>query len=272
MKIHKTDIAAMIVGVVVGLLWLSFACGQEIRIIGPAQVEPGEYNRYNVVGIGEDQLAAAALTYEPTKNVVILPAKTWGGEPFLFFMAKNPGEYNISIALNTWRQTLKQAISEASESNVGEAIVLDLRLIDSEADADYPSGSGGITIQVGEPDPDDDDDDSDDDDDDDPPPPDTKWSIVFFWETGDQSLSLDQLEILASSQFQDELRKQGHEVRAFDPDAAASFPAKYKGYWDTVKDKPMPQVAVAPKGGGKVWAFALPKTTEEFLTRLGQGR
>lgn len=272
-KPHEDKLPLFFYGLAIlcAILALVTDASGQVKIVGPDKIEIGEYHRYDVVGLTEDQLSAAKLEYSPTKNVVLLPAKTWGGEPFLFFMAKSPGDYTITISLNIWRQTLKRTIVEMQQARVAEHYILDMKVIEDEMKDEYPSGMGTIVINVGGEEPK-------------PPPgpkpkpepepkpnPDQKWSVVVFWETGANNISLEQLEIIASRKFREQFEELGHQLRIFDPDAAEGFPTKYKGFWDAIDKNNLPQVSVAPIEGGKVWTFALPESRATFLKRIEGG-
>jgi len=88
------------------LVWLAplLLCARvgwaEIEIVGPQQpLEPGEYAQVLVRGIDEDHLPQAKVIYYPREKVICVPARTWGGSPFIWFGAKLPGRYLLAVVI-----------------------------------------------------------------------------------------------------------------------------------------------------------------------------
>jgi len=50
-----------------------------------------------VRGLPAEQLPAARVIYFPRNRVVIVPAQTWGGDPFIWFRAKDTGSYLVAV-------------------------------------------------------------------------------------------------------------------------------------------------------------------------------
>lgn len=111
----------------------------------------------------------------------------------------------------------------------------------------------------------------------DPPrPPDPKpvpgeKQVALIAESG----SLDRLPpaqraLLASLSLRQELSSRGHRLLGvLDPDQAAHAPAAYAPWFQAAQGKPLPAVAVAPKGGGTIEVFPLPADADGLWTLLG---
>lgn len=266
-KLSKWDKIAILIGILIGcLVTISSAFGQDITISGPDKIETGQYYRYDVAGLPKDKLASAKLEYTPTDGVVIFPVQSWGGDPFLFVTASKKCQLTITISLNSWRFSLQKAIEDAAQAKVDDALVLDLRLIDDEANAQYPFAKGSMSIQVGDGDPPP------------PPPPDPTegpWKIVIFYDSDQiDDYTQDQRELIRSRTEQDEIIAAGHQIiRIIDKQSLdGGVPESLKPYVESVLNDPLPRIAITPiTGNGPVTDFPLPEDLPKLMELLKKG-
>jgi hypothetical protein len=136
---------------------------------------------------------------------------------------------------------------------------------------------------VGEVKPDPNPDDDDGDDDVEPQPnPNAKWQVMFFSDKQKTAgMTNDQLEMVSSLVFRKELVSKGHTfVGSLDDDSrlssvqaqcpngvCASTPTD--AWYAAIQGKTLPVVAFAPKEGGDIQVFSLPKTVDAFWKLLG---
>jgi len=72
----------------------------EVSIDGPdGPVQPGRYVQLDVRGIPDEALPKTKLIHFPRDDVQVIPAKTWGGDPFILFLADQPGNYLLAVAV-----------------------------------------------------------------------------------------------------------------------------------------------------------------------------
>ena len=134
------------------LLWLAaaIAAGQEIGLDGPAEpIQPREYCQILVRGLADSDLAAASIDWTPRDGTQLMPARLWGGQPFLLFSGKQPGRYRITVALNAWRGNIDAAVDAARRAGTidGESIARMLAL-QRDLAARYPLRTGSCDVEV----------------------------------------------------------------------------------------------------------------------------
>lgn len=95
----------------------------------------------------------------------------------------------------------------------------------------------------------------------DPGPLPSKWQVAFVLESDDlDNLTTDQQKLLASILIRDELAGRGHRLLGvLDPDSASTASDAMKPWFESVKGKQLPVVAIAPLDGGTIYTFPLPK-------------
>jgi len=71
----------------------------EITIEAPDDpVAVGDPVQLYVDGLTDADLPKAVVDHHPQEKTIVIPAKTWGGRPFLWFQAKEPGVYALWVA------------------------------------------------------------------------------------------------------------------------------------------------------------------------------
>jgi hypothetical protein len=80
--------------------FLLLAAADPIVLDGPdGPVAVGQSVQVFVSGIGEEALPTAYAGHWPRKQTTFVPARTWGGKPFIWFAAARSGEYLISVCV-----------------------------------------------------------------------------------------------------------------------------------------------------------------------------
>ncbi len=80
----------------------AIAAGAELAIEGPNEVAAGSRPvRLNVQGATVPELIAggAKVVLYPRESAEVWDSATWGGEPYLLFVAEKPGKYLVAIAM-----------------------------------------------------------------------------------------------------------------------------------------------------------------------------
>lgn len=132
------------------VLFLASCClGQDIAISVPADpIPPGEYAQLNVSGLSDAELPATVVTWEPRAGVILIPARTWGGAPFLLFAAKQAGEYTVSITVNSWVSDLSAAVTAAKAAKIDNEVLAQLESVREKCGGLYPYRSGKAVVKV----------------------------------------------------------------------------------------------------------------------------
>jgi len=82
-----------------GAPWATRPNDSAIKIEGPETIEAGEYAQLFVRGVPASSLPTARVIHFPRERTVLMPAQTWGGDPFVLFKAKTPGKYLVAVVL-----------------------------------------------------------------------------------------------------------------------------------------------------------------------------
>jgi len=131
------------------LLAAAPAAAADIHLAGPGgPIEVREYTQIMVTGLAIEDLPAAVVTATPAEGVLLLPARLWGGAPFILFSARRPGRYEVRVTLHGWRRRLDEAITEATTAQVASADLAELVAVAERLAAAYPQGAGAITLDV----------------------------------------------------------------------------------------------------------------------------
>lgn len=103
--------------------WTAIAAAQQdIRLDGPTSpLQPREYSQILVTGLSDTDLTSAAIDWTPREGTTLIPARLWGGQPFLLFTARQPGRYTISVSTNAWRANLDAAVDAARRAGTIDA-------------------------------------------------------------------------------------------------------------------------------------------------------
>lgn len=97
----------------------------------------------------------------------------------------------------------------------------------------------------------------------DPPQPGGKKQVMLWYSEGLlDNLTQAQRDVLTSLVFRDWLKSEGHVLQeVLDPTrlSAGSVPEKYRAWVTSVSGKELPAISLAPKDGGAIVTFLLPK-------------
>jgi hypothetical protein len=74
---------------------------EALEIVGPTKIEVREFATLTVKGATAAELPQSRLIYWPRKGCQVIPAVTWGGEPFILFTARQPGEYLLAVVIHS---------------------------------------------------------------------------------------------------------------------------------------------------------------------------
>jgi hypothetical protein len=74
----------------------------EIKIDAPTDyITPGKTVQIRISGLKEGDIAKSDITLWPEVGTTLIPARTWGGEPFILFSADRAGDYLLKIVVPT---------------------------------------------------------------------------------------------------------------------------------------------------------------------------
>jgi len=226
-----------------------------IKLIGPAALEVRETATYQVQGLSEDQLRQASVSASPAEGVTLIPARSWGGEPFLIFASRNEGEHIVTVALNEWRTAIDKAAEVAASSPMSDELKAEFADLAARIEAAYPSFHGSLAIQVGEGDP--------------PPPvPVENWHALIIEETGQRQPPWG--DVFLTLRTDDDL---GAELYIVDKDgqtAGGNRIENVEKYLEAV-DGELPYLFVIeeiPDGGKVRWKGTCPQSADDIKAVL----
>jgi hypothetical protein len=202
------------------LVWMclaAIAAGADLALIPPSgPIEPREYAQISVYGVADRDLAGARVEWSPRDGTTLIPARLWGGQPFLWFSARQPGKYSVTITIHGWRQTLDQAAAEMGAAGVDDAAAGRLRDLAQDMATRYPTARATCVLEVaGGPPPEP------------PPAPDpappatTARSLVILRESGSTTSGQASLyrQLRTDSTWLTTLETGGHRLEILDPDS-----------------------------------------------------
>jgi hypothetical protein len=130
--------------------WSATAAAQNIQLDGPTSpVQPREYCQILVGGLSDADLPTASIDWSPRDGTTLMPARLWGGQPFLFFSGKTPGRYTITVSVNAWRGNLDAAVDAARRAGTIDAESLTrLVTLQSDLSSRYPLRSGSCDVEI----------------------------------------------------------------------------------------------------------------------------
>lgn len=134
------------------LLWASaaIAAGEEIRLDAPASpVQPREYVQILVQGLPDAEMPAASIEWTPRDDTTLIPARLWGGQPFLLFAGRRPGTYTIVVTTHGWRTNLDAAVDAARRAAlIDQDLFQRLESLAADMRSRYPVRTGTCTVIV----------------------------------------------------------------------------------------------------------------------------
>jgi hypothetical protein len=110
-----------------------------------------------------------------------------------------------------------------------------------------------------------------------PPPPTTKWQVAFFYDNdGLDDMTAEQLSMVSGRLFRRTLEEAGNqfigslERDSFKPSGKTT--SSLAPWFDAIKGATMPQLAIAPVGGGTIQTFPLPADEDALYAILGRAK
>jgi hypothetical protein len=230
------------------ILWCllaATAAGQEIRLDGPTSpLAPREYAQILVHDLSESDLVAASIEWTPRDETTLIPARLWGGQPFLLFSARKPGEYTIVVTINAWRNNLDAAVDATRRAAIIDpALYQRLESVAADLRQRYPVRTGTCTVEIAGtipeppappiPPPD--------------PPPKVADQVTIVVESQD-TLDATQLEIVHGEAVRSAATAAGLEFRCVDTDATGPDVAEVQHALDAARGQSVPRLVFAAAG------------------------
>lgn len=242
------------------LVWAAIAGGQEIVLDGPAlPVQPREYCQIMVGGLSDADLPAASIEWTPRDGTTLMPARLWGGQPFLLFAARTPGRYTIVVTQNAWRANLDAAVDAARRAPVLDAeLFRQLQSLQTELRNRYPVRSSSCTVTVAGDVPT-------------PPPPDIpvtgKADQVTIVTESQDTLSAEQLEVVNGEAVRSAAAAAGLDFQCVDRHITGPDVQRVGHVLAACQGQPVPRL-VFSAAGKVIHNVPLPATVAEAATLI----
>ena len=244
------------------VLWCllaGFAGGQEIRLEGPeSAIQPREYCQILVHGLADTDLAAAGIEWTPRAETTLIPARLWGGQPFLLFAARQPGTYTIHVTMHAWRNNLDAAVDAVRRAAlIDQDLFQRLESLAADLRSRYPVRSGQVTVLVaGElpPEPQ-------------PPGPVTAADQVTIVTESTETLSVVQQEIIHGEAVRSAATAAGLEFHAVDRDIDGPDAGRVQHALAACAGQPVPRL-VFSAAGQVIEHVPLPASVAETVTLI----
>jgi hypothetical protein len=127
----------------------------EIVIDGPSQpVAVADLVTLSVVGIADADLPRATVSIQPTAGATLRAIRSWSNTPELVFVARSPGSYRITVALNGWREPISEALQQARVATIAARAQVDpvyqreIETLQSRLITSYPVSSASCVVEV----------------------------------------------------------------------------------------------------------------------------
>jgi hypothetical protein len=131
------------------LLVTAVAWGQGVVLVGPtAPIDPKDFAQIMVSGLTDQDLPAARVEWAPAAGVTLIPAKTWGGQPFLWFSSRVPGKFTVTVTVNGWRKSFDSALVDAKAARIDPDLLAKFTTLSEEVVRQYPVSSGSCVVEV----------------------------------------------------------------------------------------------------------------------------
>lgn len=261
MKNFLAPLAALILGAI-----CCACCAVEI-VVPSGDIQPRELVVLEVRGLTDEQLAMSVVDWSPKDGVQVIPARSWSGSPQVFFSAKQPGKYSLSVKTGV---SLSNAIVTAESAKIDAGMVAELKAIVGRIEAAYPPDSTSVTITVaGAPE---------------PPKPDPtptpvvrgKRKVVILHEQTDDSFAFAALKAgLQSGKNSKWIKENGHQVWILDKDTRDETGklAKNVQDWLSVVGGAVPSIVIVDESNKVIDSGNLDdKTTpENVVERIKRG-
>lgn len=222
------------------VLTAAITAGQDIQLHGPAvPVEPREYVQIMVQDLTDADITAASIDWTPRAETTLIPARLWGGQPFLLFSARRPGRYEIVVTVHAWRNDLDAAVDATRRAAViDQALFQRLESLAADLRTRYPVRTGRCTVEVAgvvptppdppaPPGPD--------------PPPQSADQVTIVTES-QEPLSAEQLEIVHGENVRSAATAAGLEFHVLDVNASGPDLERVKHALDACRGQSLPRI------------------------------
>jgi hypothetical protein len=249
------------------LLWPAIAGGQDIVLDGPdSPVQPREYAQILVSGLSDAELPSATIAWAPRDNTTLLPARLWGGQPFLLFSGKTPGRYTITVTTHAWRANYDAVVDAARRSGaVDQDTFQRLASLQTDLRFRYPLRTASCDVEVAgvppidppdppkPPDP--------------PPPAIAVQAALILWDSDSPNEELGrQLTLLRNAWQTRNLEILDRRTE----DETETVAAKVTRALEYLGPKRLPRLIAIGSSGGCVADVSLPATAEAIQAQLRQ--
>jgi hypothetical protein len=133
--------------------WSASATSLGIIVNGPTEpINRNTQVTLSVEGLSDDDLKNASVVCEPSKGVVMIPAKVWGGPPIIIFSSGNPGAHTVTVGVNakhaSWRKHLADSFLEATAAGVESELLKEFDTFQLKTATAYPAKLGTCIVEV----------------------------------------------------------------------------------------------------------------------------
>jgi hypothetical protein len=240
------------------------AFAQDIVLDGPdSPVQPREYAQILVSGLSDAELPSATIAWAPRDNTTLLPARLWGGQPFLLFSGKTPGRYTITVTTHAWRANFDAVVDAARRSGaVDQDTFQRLASLQTDLRFRYPLRTASCDVEVAGVPP------IDPPDPPDPPPPVTAvQAALILWDSDSPNEELGrQLTLLRNAWQTRNLEILDRRTE----DETETMAAQVTRALEYLGPKPLPRLIAIGASGGCVADVSLPATAEAIQAQLRQ--
>jgi hypothetical protein len=246
------------------LAWLvpAIAGGQEVVLSGPSSpLQPREYAQILVYGLADSDLPTASIEWSPRDGTTLMPARLWGGQPFLLFAARTPGTYTITVTQNGWRANLDAAVDAMRRAATVDADLFSrLANVHTELRNRYPVRTGSCLVTVAgdvptPPTP--------------PPDPSVKADQVTIVTESQEALPAEQLEAINGEAVRSAATAAGLDFQCVDKDITGPDVQRVGHVLAACQGQPVPRIVFS--SAGKVIEGAnvpLPATVAATVTLI----
>jgi len=199
----------------------------------------------------------AGIEWTPREDTTLIPARLWGGQPFLLFAARQPGTYTIHVTLHAWRNNLDAAVDAVRRAAlIDQDLFQRLESLASDLRSRYPVRSGSITVTVAgqlPPDPPQ------------PPGPVTTADQVTIVTESTDTLSVAQQEIIHGEAVRSAAAAAGLEFHAVDRDISGPDAGRVQHALEACAGQSVPRL-VFSAAGQVIDTLPLPASVAETVT------
>lgn len=232
----------------------------------PENISIGQPVTLLISGVASNQWPTAKIQVEP-EGLQVFEGFTRELKPVLICTPSKEGRFVLTVTVPPTDEVTQEAIAKYRKA-IGSALELfdanKLSVAQLKTNLDSltfqaPSESSTVLFVVGPRPP--------------PDPPVSLWQIAFFV-PGEHldNLTLSQTALVSGRKFRDELTQAGHVfLGSFDPHATISNQSQgLSMFFDRAQGYQSPVMIIAPRQGGMIRVFELPKDRAEFYETLAE--